>query len=137
MIRQQFRDLSRWIRSINATVTNQANDIIEGLKELILDILSNFFPKKENKEKPYENLSNFHFIIRSMLALISTILYQYTIFRMIVILMYRKDNFVTDTEESGSTKPALYVFQTQPIVPDTDNEGGSTDVSQNAGYVIH
>jgi hypothetical protein len=110
MIRQQFKLLRRWINVIIVGATNQYKVIAEGLKDIILDILSNFFPKKENKEVPYENLSNFHFIIRSILALVSTILYQYTIFKMIVILAYRTDNFVTDTK-GDSTKPALYMKQ--------------------------
>jgi hypothetical protein len=116
MIKHQAKYSSKWLSIIWNSSKLWLEELTLVIKNVIIELLSTIFTKKENTQEPYENLSSFHFVIRSMLALISTILYQYTIFRMIVILAYRPDNFVIDTG-GEATKPALYMPQDQPTRP--------------------
>lgn len=124
-----------------------AKEFLRGLKQVLFEILSVFYQSNQNKKEPLRNLSSIHFVIRSMLSLISTISYQYTIFRLIVILAFRKDNFVEDNENKIN-KPVLYVRQTQPLLPIIMDNGTAVDPyddsipfeqkrSYNAGYVIN
>jgi len=125
----------KWTLLIFRMVYTRLDDFRKAAFEFLVDLLSNFYSQGLDDKKPFENLGNLHFVIRSIFALLSTIAYQYTIFKMIVILAYRDDNFTDIVTEGGEVKPALYLKQDQPNITDND-EDGLTNTSFHAGYVI-
>jgi hypothetical protein len=52
----------------------------------------------EEKKDPLENLGNAHFPTKALISIIPTFLYQYTIFQLICMLLYKKD-WTEGTEE--------------------------------------
>jgi hypothetical protein len=59
----------------------------------------------KEQDEPFDNLGYFHFLLKSWISIIPTFLYQYTIFSLIRMLIYKKDFASSD----GPGSPAMII----------------------------